>query len=50
MSLSVQNQSINYSNRLEKKHITFWKHIFAGTISGAISRTVVAPLERIKLI
>ncbi len=50
MSLPVQNLSINYSNRLEKKYITFWKHLFAGSISGAVSRTIVAPLERVKLI
>lgn len=34
----------------EKKRGTFWLHMFSGFMAGAVSRTVVAPLERIKLI
>ncbi|KRW98526.1 Mitochondrial carrier domain [Pseudocohnilembus persalinus] len=33
-----------------RKKGTFWRHMLAGGVSGAVSRTVVAPIERVKII
>jgi hypothetical protein len=33
-----------------KQRGTFWRHIFSVFIAGAVSKTVVAPLERVKLV
>lgn len=34
----------------KSKRETFWKHVFAVTLASTASKTIVAPLERIKLV
>ena len=34
----------------QKQSITFFKHIFTGSLAIGVAKSVLAPLERVKLI
>ena len=53
----INSTNSKYSPTVYKPHKidktkkgTFWRHMLAGGIAGAASRTLVAPVERVKLI
>lgn len=39
----------NYKSR-KRPRGTFWKHVFSVFIASGLAKTMVAPLERIKLL
>jgi hypothetical protein len=38
-----------YKSKIRKRG-TFWRHIFSVFVAGGISKTIVAPLERVKIV